>query len=322
MTRYLIFGAGAVGTLLGGRLASAGHSVTFVARKWNADGIRSGGIRISGVWGENQVAPQPAYESVGDIPGDRRDFDCIIITVKAFDTQQALDECLPVIQDETLVTSCQNGYGNCQIIADRIGWNRTLGMRLITGVELPEPGTVKVTVHADAVRIGHYLRQFPLERIESIAQPMKEAGIPIEATDRLEQYVWAKILYNAALNPLGALLGVTYGDLADHDESRSIMKSIVDEAFAVTSAHDIQQFWNSAGEYMEAFYEKMLPPTAVHYPSMLRDLEKGRRTEIGALNGAIARLGQEKNIHTPVNDTVISLMNYLENKKSFNPDPV
>ncbi|MBN2329385.1 MAG: 2-dehydropantoate 2-reductase [Candidatus Omnitrophica bacterium] len=312
MTRYLIFGAGAVGTLLGGLLAKAGNSVTFIGRKWNIEGIRQDGIRISGIWGDHDIPPQPAYEAAGDIPTDQREIDQIIITVKAFDTEKATQSCLPVIQDASLVISCQNGFGNNQIIADRIGWRRTLGARFITGVEITAPGVVQVTVHADSVRLGHYRREFPMEQIESIARTLREAGIPTEATDQLEQYVWAKILYNAALNPLGALLGVTYGELADNQETRSIMNRIIEEAFAVTGKCGIEQFWPDADAYKDAFYNQMLPPTAAHFPSMLRDLERGRQTEINALNGAISQLGEKANVSTSVNDTIASLIHFRE----------
>lgn len=312
MIRYLIFGAGAVGTLLGGLLAHAGHSVVFVGRKWNVDGLRKQGIQISGVWGDYEITPQPAYESIPDIPTNQRNFDQIFITVKAFDTLQAIQTCLPIIQENTRVISCQNGFGNCQIISDEIGWHRTLGARVITGVELPEPGIVRVTVHADAVRLGHYKNEYSPDQLESITNPMREAGIPIEVTNQLEQYIWAKILYNAALNPLGALLGVKYGDLASHEHTRSIMNRIIEEAFAVTTQNGIRQFWPNAAEYQNDFYQKMVSPTAAHFPSMLRDLQKGRQTEIDALNGAISRLGKETKISTPVNDTIVSLIHFRE----------
>ncbi len=312
MLRYLIFGAGAVGTLLGGLLARTGHKVIFIGRKWNVDGIRARGISISGLWGDYRIPQQAAYESIGDIPADVRNFDQVLVCVKAFSTRDAIRACLPVVGQSTLVISVQNGYGNCQTIAEQIGWHRTLGARVITGVELTAPGSVQVTVHADSIRIGHYLREFPQNQIDSIALTMKEAGIPIESTEQLEEYIWAKLLYNAALNPLGALLGITYGELASHDETSRLMNQIMDEAFTVTQAHGVKQFWNSAKEYRKAFYDKMIPPTAAHYPSMLRDLERKRRTEIDALNGSICSLGQEKDIPTPVNDTIVSLIRYRE----------
>lgn len=312
MIRYLIFGAGAVGTLLGGLLANAGHQTHFVGRRWNIDAIRSKGIRITGLWGELETGPQAAYETVDEIPETERHFDQILVCVKAFDTRKAVEACRSVAGDSAFFISIQNGYGNCQILAEAFGRERVLGGRFITGVELSDAGSPHVTVHADDIRLGHYWREFPMKHIESFAMTMSEAGIPCKATDQLEQFIWAKILYNAALNPLGALLGVTYGALAEEEETRAIMNSILDEAFEATRAHGIPQFWNTADEYRQAFYEQMVPVTAAHYPSMLRDLERGRRTEIDALNGAIVSLANEKGLSAPVNQTIINLLKTRE----------
>lgn len=312
MIRTLIFGAGAVGTLLGGLLSSVGHPVTFIGRRWNTEGIREKGISISGKWGEQTVGAQTAFESLRDIPSDEQPFDIVFVCVKAFDTRNAIRELKPYLSESTLVISVQNGYGNCQVIAETIGWERTLGARIITGVELTAPGTISVTVHADSVRLGHYRNEFPIQHIESLAQSMREAGIPTEATEDLEQYIWAKILYNAALNPLGAHLGVAYGALAEHESTRQIMDTILDEAFEVLHAHEIRQFWPDADAYRKDFYGTMVPATAQHFPSMLRDVQRRKPTEIDALNGAISRLGQEKGIQTPVNDTIRALLRYKE----------
>ncbi len=317
MMRFLVFGSGAVGTLVGGLLAKAGHRGVLIGRSWNIEGIRNKGISISGIWGEHRISSVPCYESIEAIPNHQREFDLVIITVKSFDTENAILSCFPVIQDQTIVISCQNGYGNCQKIADQIGWQKTLGIRFITGVELPEPGVIRVTVHADALRLGHYLCQFPTNQLESLARIFREAGIPTQATDQLEQYIWAKILYNAALNPLGAMLGVTYGALAENESTRSIMDKIIEEAFTVTSQCGIRQFWSNGGDYKEAFYHQMVPPTASHFPSMLRDLEKGRRTEIDVLNGAICQLGKDVQKPTPVNDTIVSLIHFREKNRNL-----
>ncbi len=316
MIRTLIFGSGAVGALIGGLLANAGHPVYFVGRQWNIAGIRSNGITISGLWGAHQTRPQPAYESIDEIPEPERVFDQIFICVKAFDTAAAIEACKPVVGDSTIVISVQNGYGNCQTIAEAIGQDRTLGGRFITGVELTAPGELNVTVHFDAIRLGHYWREFPLPHLQSFAMTLFEAGVPCEATEDLEQFIWAKIMYNAALNPLGAMLGVPYGALTKNDNTRAVMDDILNEAFEVTAAHGIPQFWQSADEYRQAFYNKMAPATAAHFPSMLRDLEKGRRTEIDSLNGAICDLGAEKNIATPVNQTITRLLRARERQSS------
>jgi len=314
MLKILVFGSGAVGTLVGGLLAKSGHVVTFIGRETNVHAIRSTGIHISGLWGEHTIPPQPAFESVEEIPQNQRQFDWILITTKAFATEDAIQVCQPLVSEATFVISCQNGYGNCQLIAEQIGWHRTLGARVITGVELKQPGMINVIVHGDDMRLGHYHNELPMHVIESIALTMKEAGVPLQATDQVEQYIWAKILYNAALNPLGALLGVTYGELADEQHTRDCMNTIIEEAFQVTEAHGIKQFWDSADAYKDAFYHQMIPPTAAHFPSMLRDLERGKTTEVDAITGAVSFLGKQKNIPTPVNDTLTSLIHFRESR--------
>lgn len=310
--RYLIFGAGAIGTLLGGLLAKAGHSVTFIGRKYNVDAINSKGIKITGKWGNHTVSSQSAYETLAEVPDGESNYDYIFICTKAFNTEEAIKTCIPVINDNTYVIPIQNGYGNCQTIAKHIGWQKTLGARIITGVELTEPGHVNVTVHADSMRLGHYNNAHSMDFIKQVIAPLKSAEIPVEPTDQLEQFIWAKILYNSALNPMGALLGVTYGALAEEESTRILMERIIQEAFEVTHSHGIKQFWMTPDEYMKAFYDQMIPTTAQHYPSMLRDIERKRRTEVDCINGAISRLGFQKKIPTPTNDTIISLIHFRE----------
>lgn len=112
-------------------------------------------------------------------------------------------------------------------------------------------------------------------------------------------YVWAKAIFNCVLNPLGALLGVDYGTLADSAETRAVMDAIINECFAVS----------------RDFYEKLLPPTGDHRPSMLRDIERGRRTEIEALNGMIVRYGRREGIPTPVNEMISHLVRFRETRR-------
>lgn len=315
MLRVLIFGSGAVGTLIGGLLANTGHQIYFIGRKHNIEVLRDKGLQISGKWGTHSVKPQPnVYESIEEIPENERDFDFILITTKAFATADAVEMIKPLVSEATYVITAQNGYGNSQLVADAFGWYRTITARVHTGVELREPGVIEVVVHGDDIRLGHYQNELPMHLMESIALTMRESDIPLQATNEIEQIIWAKILYNASLNPLGAMLNVTYGELAENAETRSIMHNIMDEAFATTQAHGIKHFWDNANDYRTFFYEKMIPPTAAHFPSMLRDIERKRRTEVDALNGAIAQLGKEKGIETPVNQTITSLIHYRESQ--------
>ncbi|HID22026.1 MAG TPA: 2-dehydropantoate 2-reductase, partial [Planctomycetaceae bacterium] len=132
------------------------------------------------------------------------------------------------------------------------------------------------------------------------------------ATDAYREYLWDKIIYNCALNPLGALLGANYGTLAGCEHTRRLMDAIMAEAIDVCNAAAIPLFWSTAAEYRRHFYEELIPPTAKHYPSMLRDLERRGRTEIESLNGAVARLGADRGVPTPVNSTVTSMIKSKE----------
>src|SRR5213079_1687708 len=132
------------------------------------------------------------------------------------------------------------------------------------------PGEVRVTVYADPVLIGSPdptdgRRQDAAARW---AAELSAAGIPAKLTGALMAELWAKVLYNAALNPLGALLGVPYGHLPAHPDTRAIMDTVIEEAFAVARAEDVELRWPDAAAYRDTFYGRLAPATAEHRSSM------------------------------------------------------
>ena len=128
----------------------------------------------------------------------------------------------------------------------------------------------------------------------------------------MEAILWDKILYNCALNPLGAILECTYGQLAGREETRRIMDAVIDEIFLVARAHGIALNWASPEAYREHFYTRLVPPTAAHFPSMYYDVKCRKRLEIDALNGAVVRLAREKGISVPVNETITNIIKAKE----------
>jgi 2-dehydropantoate 2-reductase len=130
------------------------------------------------------------------------------------------------------------------------------------------------------------------------------------------KFVWGKIIYNSALNPLGAILEVPYGKLAENDHTRELMNSIIDEIFEVLAALNQKTLWPDADTYRKAFYSQMVPTTALHHASMLQDIQRGRRTEIDALNGAVVKLGEQYHVDTPVNKVIVSLLKSKEIMRS------
>lgn len=306
----LIMGAGAIGSVVGGFMAEHGHRVTLVGRKDHMRAINERGLRVTGIWGEHNVSGINARDSIDCIEAGAHDL--ILITVKAYDTGRAADAIAPLVGSDTLVCSYQNGLGNAETIAERIGWERTIGARAIYGVVVREPGWVDVTVIANPTALGTYHPNTSTERVRAIADAMNATGLPTVYTDRIRTVLWNKVAYNCALNPMSALLDVPYGGLLDTEHTRQTMREIVHEIYAVAQAMNVPLEPATPAEYVRHLFEDLIPPTAAHYASMRADFIHRRRTEIDALNGAIARFGAEHNIACPVNTLLTRLVHARE----------
>jgi 2-dehydropantoate 2-reductase len=232
--------------------------------------------------------------------------------VKSYDTRSAAEAVAPLAGPDTLVCSYQNGLGNAEALAEAVGWERTVGARAIFGAYLPEPGAAAVTVIANPTALGTYHPATSVDRVRAMAGTMDAAGIPTVFTTDIRRVLWAKVAYNCALNPLSALLDVPYGALLETDHTRELMREVVGELYAAAAAMNIALDPPGAEAYERLLFEDLIPPTAAHYASMREDLRLGRRTEIDALNGAIARYGREHGAPTPTNTTLTRLIHARE----------
>jgi len=309
--RVLIAGAGALGSIFGAFLRRAGDDVTLLGRAGHVDAIAAGGLFVEGIWGDHHVTGLRIAHDPAQLP---RGFDAILVTVKAYDTATVAAAVVGRLRSDGVVLSLQNGLGNVETLGRIAGAERVLGARVIFGAEVVAPGRVRVTVYADPVLVGAWppvdARQVAWAR--TWAQRIDAAGIPAAFTADIAAALWGKVLYNAALNPLGALLGVHYGALGEHDDTRAIMDRAIDEAFAVATAEGVELPWPSAAAYRVVFYERLLPMTFHHRSSMLQDLERGRPTEIDAISGEVWRRGQRHGMTTPANEMLTRLVHARE----------
>ncbi|MCS6876163.1 MAG: 2-dehydropantoate 2-reductase [Aquificaceae bacterium] len=304
--KFLVVGVGAVGSVYLAFLSRAGHQAVGLLKKGRA--LNS--ICVEGIWGDfvQEVRAVDSLEMLNYEP------DVVILTVKSYDTEQALKSIEPVISKGSLLMVAQNGYGNYEKAVELFGRGRVLLARVIFGAKLIDYGHVRVTVCGDDVVIGDPAGVVEDSFLKELAGMFSRAGIPSRHERDVYKYLWDKILYNCALNPLGALFETTYGRLAENPYTKSLMDAVIQEAFEVIKAHEIPTFWNSPEEYRKHFYERLIPPTKDHYPSMLEDLKRGR-TEIDALNGALVELGRQKSLNLHVNQTIVSL---IKAKELFN----
>ena len=172
----------------------------------------------------------------------------------------------------------------------------------------------RVTVYAEPVLVGAMVPDSPQPSLAQVVADLNRAGIPTREVDNILTHLWGKVLYNCALNPLGAILGVPYGALGDHPQTRGLMRRIIEEIYQVAAARGVPLGHADATAYFNFFMENLVPATAGHWPSMWQDLQAGRRTEIEALNGAICRYGEAAGVATPYNDAISRLVRFLEHK--------
>jgi 2-dehydropantoate 2-reductase len=304
--KYLVMGAGALGSIFGGLLAEHGHDVTFVGADDHLLALKKQGLSITGIWGEHRLDSVKAYYGTKGLSGS---FDIVLLSVKSYHTEEVISQTLPFIHEGTLVFSIQNGLGNWEAIAGAVGWERTVGARVIFGAEVERPGTARVTVYADKVLLGSPSGTAPLAPIQLVCDHLNDAGIPCALCDDIASFLWGKVLYNCSLNALGAILNVPYGRLKEAPEVMKVMREIIHEIFGVALAKGVKLPYENADAYYKILTEIQLPPTATHRSSMLQDMAKGSRlTEIDALNGAIGRYGREHGIETPVNDVLTAII--------------
>ncbi len=306
----VVVGLGALGTTFATLLKKAGHRVFAITKDKYLSALSERRIRILGIWGEHEAVLDGVFAGIDPLKNER--IDIIILTVKSYDTAQAVAMLAPLVAEDVIVISAQNGYGNYETVAHTVGREHVLLARIIFGARTVTPGKAEVTVIADKVRIGQPEEAIPDDIIVRIASEIDKAGVPTAYAADVSEILWDKILYNCALNPLGALLECNYGSLAEHEDTRRVMNQLIGEIFEVAKAHSIKLHWANPKGYIDHFYTKLVPPTKEHYPSMYHDLKAGKRLEIDALNGAIVKLGSERGVPVPVNETITRIIRVKE----------
>ncbi|MCX8125151.1 MAG: 2-dehydropantoate 2-reductase [Spirochaetes bacterium] len=311
----LVYGGGAVGLGLAQSLIRAGCGVTIIDVEPTVSALREKGIVQTGVLGQFTIKPEQftVYDWLENIPS--ADFDYICVCIKSY-MSQTIAQLLK--KYEKKISRCpiilfQNGWGNAEKFIQYFDKEIIFNARVMTGYIKPALHHVDITVHADSIHIGS-LYNGDVNQLTALAEALSKGGMPAEVTEEVAKDIWAKMLYNCALNPLGAIFNVPYGDLGKSEHTKAIMNDIFYEIFETMHKAGYTTHYKSADEYIEVFYSKLLPTTGEHRSSMLQDIQAKRKTEIDALNGAVVELAKQHGIKTPVNEVVTSLIKFIENK--------
>ena len=310
----LIYGGGAVGLGLASCLLKSGQQVDIIAREATKLCLEKDGLARTGIFGEYHAAPR-TFGCVTELDSlQEGPYDAVLVCTKSYDSLTAAQDIAqhPEILDKnSKIILFQNGWGNAEIFAHQLPDEDIYNARVITGFCRPQQNQVDITVHVEAIHVGSIFGA-GLAEVENICQGISQGGISCEITPEIEKDLWAKLLFNCALNPLGAIFNVPYGTLAEQEYTKGIMNGVIAEIFKVMEAAGYQTHWPDAGAYQEAFYSRIVPLAAKHKSSTLQDIHAGKKTEIDALNGAIMQLGLEHGIAVPSNTMLWNMIKFME----------
>jgi 2-dehydropantoate 2-reductase len=287
----LVFGAGSLGSLVGGLLART-HEVTLVGRDPHVATVRTDGLRITGVE-TLAVAPSATTDATG------ASADLAVVTVKAYDTANAARTL--ATGDYDAVCSLQNGMGNEAVLAEDVDAPVVAGTATC-GAELVGPGHVEWTGRG-TITLGAWRPPDDAALAERIAAAFRDAGLDAAATADVRRRLWEKLAVNAAINPVTALARVENGALRS-GALADLARTAAVETAAVARAEGVDLPDRAVREAVETVTRE----TARNRSSMHRDVSRGRRTEIDAINGYVVDRADATDTPVPVNRTLATLI--------------
>jgi 2-dehydropantoate 2-reductase len=286
-TSCLLVGIGALASLFGARLAAAGVHVTMLGA-WT-DGLaalREQGVRLVEADGAERAWP---VRVVAD-PTECRDVPYALVLVKAWQTERAAQQLAACLPADGLALTLQNGWGNRETLQQALGPQRVaLGITTL-GATLLAPGVVRAGGQGPVTLGSH-------PRLQPLADLLVTAGFDVRLADDVAGLAWGKLVINAAINPLTALLRVPNGELLQRPGARELMGLAAHEAAAVGIAQGLRLPFDDP----IAAAEDVARRTAANHSSMYQDVQRGRPTEIDAICGAVMQVGEQVGVATPVN---------------------
>ena len=309
--RVAVIGSGNIGSLLGTLLSDSGQDVTLVEINHDiVDAVQRDGIRIDMSNGKSVHATVKITDDAGSVDVA----DLVILAVKANATRAAVASARNVIGPDTWVLSVQNGAGNIEDIVDVLGdSSHVIGGVFFCVVTPLELNRFSWVVGTGGLKIGPVTGTMS-DQVNEIAAAFRHAGLDVVVSTDVQELIWGKVLQNVPL-ALGTALRLTNDEFVEYPHAKEIIVRMAEECLAVTRAAGIAL--DRAEDpirvllgTMEKFHASGTKPKC----SMLQDLERGRRTEIDAINGSIVREGKRLGVPTPVNEVMVALVKVQEEK--------
>ncbi len=298
-----MMGSGGVGGYYGGRMAAAGHDVTFIARGAHLDAIRENGLAI-----ESRDRDDALVSTVQatDNPADVGPVDCVVVGVKLWDTEDAARAIRPMVGPDTMVLSLQNGFEGDDVLAAIVGPERVIGGVAFIASSIGRPGVISHIGTMQRAVIGEHAENGggTSARIEALHRAMLDGGIDAEISDDIDRTIWEKFVFLVGLSATTTLMRTTIGPVREDPDRRRFLHDVIAEAVAVGRAKGISLPEDYAEERMG--FVDGLPYDMTS--SMHHDLERGNLLEVAWLSGAVARHGETLGVPTPANRAVFAAL--------------
>ena len=309
-----IVGAGAMGGLFAGMLTRAGQDVWLIDNhKQRAEKINREGLIIEASKALESREPKQEIIKIKVTTelSNAGSCDLVILFVKAYDTEKATRNSLPLTGKKTVWLTLQNGLGNIERMGKIVGKDRMVGGITYQGATVLEVGRIR---HAGCGKtvIGEIGGRVS-ERIKSISDIFNQAGIDTEISDNIEGVLWGKLLINAVINPLTAITRVRNGQLLESPFLKETMNLIVEEAMRVPLKKGIRLPYQKVFEKVE----ESCQTSRDNISSMLQDILRKKRTEIDFINGAIVSEAEKIGIPTPLNRALWNIVKFLEGRGEY-----
>ena len=318
--RIAIYGAGSLGTILGAFITKAGVSIELINRnKAHIEALKNKGAQVVGTM--NFTQPVVAY-TPDEMNGT---YDILFLMTKQQHNAEVVRMLKGFLAPDGVLVTFQNGLPEVQI-AEVLGEERVLGCTVAWGATLQSPGVCELTSEPDALSfsLGSISKQRS-KHFDKVKELLEMMGT-VEVEENFLGTRWSKLLINAAFSGMSAVLGCTFGEAAGPKESRRIVQALIKECIDVcqvggiriepVQGKDIVKLLNYTNALKRAFSFFIIPIAIRKHAklkaSMLQDLEKGKLTEVDAINGAVSEYGRKVNFPTPMNDKVVEIIHRIE----------
>lgn len=323
-TQVLVYGAGAVGSLVAAALGESrsadgeGPAVTVLGRRPHVASIRTWGLIVDSAAGRTVSKAVDSVTSLDDLAAPP---DVVILTVKAYQVPEALALLTGVLaRPGVAVVVLENGIGNEETVAGVIGGDRTVSGAVTISVETERPGVVRRYTRGGGVALAPVGTAAPVERVAAL---FRASSLPVRVYPDTAQMKWSKLLLNLLVNASSAILDLPAGAIAADPHLFGLERTAFREAVQVMRALGLRPV-ALPGFPVPLIVRVMAAPPWLggallrrglsrgrgdKMPSLWHDLERGRQqNEVAVLNGAVAREGERLGVPAPVNRTLTDVL--------------